>query len=857
MKKFFDFTQLGLAETLLPSRIIEPTAWIGHIPFAYYIIEKTKPKIIIELGVHTGNSFFAFADAIKALDLPCTLIGIDTFRGDKHAGYFGDEVYEDVSKFLVENYPNNIALLKSTFDDAVDTVKDGSIDILHIDGCHTYEETRHNFDTWKSKVKIGGFILFHDTMIFRDDFGVYKLWQEFEKDAPKDTFNFIHSCGLGVLKHGGGEWQFNDTERALKCFEDLGETIYQEYNFGKRMDRNIKPERLEGERKICLTFICRDNKDTIQRMIKSCAPIVDCVVACDTGSVDNTKELIEQTCTELALPYEIHSDDWKNFGHNRTLMMQYARPKAEYSFVMDTDETLEIKPGFDKKKLKEDVLTVPTSDGNSTYYRDKFFKNTIKWKWIGAAHEFASGPGATTKGKVEDLNLKLYPKANNNHIERNYNLLTKDYERNPLDSRTLFYLGESAYDLGKNDEALEYYGKRVKIDFFPEEGWYAQYKIGKIYERLKNYEEAEGAFLRAYSKRPTRMEPMFDLAYMLAQKGDNTRACVFYEMAMKISYPKEDMLFIQDYLYNYYCAFNYCIALFYSNRLQDSFNLAEKIADELKDKMPADVYNRHLLNIMYCEINLKKQGWKERFVICPADLRFDGLGDNAFHSHLAGLAKKAGYKKVYLSSLMKFKTPGTKEVIYLNNPDVDGEIERYGMKCEDPWAKGILSGEVPTHDIEYMKLIALSHGFYEEGVEYLPQTFTIPNDIEWRKLDGLLFDGYGKTNIVSEEKIRAYFDKFGLPSWQITIDNTNSDVKHGNAILKRIYLEGIEEIHVKDLSEYICLLRGADNIICLTSATAILHQGKTIVLTDTAWLNNAMAKCHMRKENKYINLDTL
>ncbi|MFA6916994.1 MAG: class I SAM-dependent methyltransferase [Parachlamydiales bacterium] len=889
MEKLFDFSVQGLAETLLPSRITEPTAWVGHIPFAYYLVEKTRPELIVELGVHTGNSFLAFCDAVMALQLDCKCYGVDTFRGDKHAGFYDQKVYVDLMEHIFNKGIDCAEVLQETFDQAVDKFEDNSIDILHIDGCHTYEETRHNFGTWFKKVKDNGFILFHDTMITRDDFGVWKLWQELENHPLKlSTFNFIHSCGLGVLQMNAvgalPRWEFNDPEETMKYFEDLGETIYHEYKFGKRVDRSSWMERqiisnakeweqgtaeqiLSGtptvmkkeNYKVCLTFICRNNKDTIQRMIRSCASITDCVVACDTGSVDNTIILIRQVCEELSIDCEIFIDLWVNFGVNRTIMMQHARNHAEYMFVMDTDETLEITPEFKKEDLKDDVIMVATSDGVTTYYRDRFFSNNVEWTWIGAAHEFPSGPGAKTKGQATGLNLRLYSKQDNGHIQRNYDLLLKDYEKNPHDSRTLFYLGESAYDLGKNEEALKFFKERSDIPFFPEESWYAIYKTGKTYERMKDFEKAENAYLKAYSRRSTRMEPVYALAYMLAQNNDHAKACIFYDIAMRIPYPNGDVLFVEDYLYRYNCAFYFCISLYYAGRFVESFELAEKVADELKDKMPADVYNRHLLNIMYCEQQLVKQGWRERFIVCPADLRFDGLGDNLLHSHLAGLAKKAGYKKVYLSSLMKFKTPGTKEVVYLNNPDVDGEIERYGLKSEDAWAKSIVCGEVPTHDMEYMKLIALSHGFYKEGEYYYPVAIAKEYSGEvWKNFDGIIFDGYGKTNIVSEEKVKRYFAKFGLPSYQITLDNTDSDVKHSNAGLKRIWFDNVPEINVKNINEYFYLMARSTSVICLTSATAILRSKMdTTVLTETSWLNNPLCQCHMRPYNNYINLDEI
>jgi len=613
---------------------------------------------------------------------------------------------------------------------------------------------------------------------------------------------------------------------------------------------------------IALVFICRDNEGVIGQMIESCAPIVDCVVAVDTGSKDNTILVIEKTCKELKLPLHLCEDKWRNFGHNRSLMMQHAKHKADYSFVMDSDEILEIDEKFDRKSLSGDVIMVRTDGGGYYYYRDRIFRNALNWKWIGAAHEFAhTDMGFGPKQIAYGLLLKLRPKTGNSHIQRNYDLLLQDYEKNPADSRTLFYLGESSHDLGNYDKAIDYYTRRTKITYYPEEQWYAAYKIGMCYWAKKEFDNAENAFLRAYGMRPTRMEPMYQLAKMTADKGDHARAIAFYQTALNIKTPKDDKLFVQSSFYDYYCEFWYCISLYYAGQYELCFEIGEKFAEEKKDIMPASLYDRHLKNIMFCERVLIEKGWKERFVIAPADMRYDGLGDNLLHSHLAGLAKKQGFKKVYLSSLMKFKTPGTAEIVYLNNPDVDGSIERYGVKDQDPYATGLLHGRNIIPEMETMKQIAVSFGFYNEGETYRPIMFPAGLDQYFTgKIEGVIFDGHGKHDIVSEDKVHDYFAKFGPPSWQITFENTDSDVHHQNTRLKRILLPGVPELSIPDINAYEQVLRHAEKVICLTSATSIAMgqwpEKECIVLTDTIWLNRQY-RTMIRKTNTYINLDEI
>ena len=90
-----------------------------------------------------------------------------------------------------------INLIRKTFDEAVLGFKDDSIDILHIDGLHTYEAVKHDFETWLPKVNQNGIVLFHDIKVGEDDFGVYKLWEELKKKYA--TIEFFQSFGLGVL----------------------------------------------------------------------------------------------------------------------------------------------------------------------------------------------------------------------------------------------------------------------------------------------------------------------------------------------------------------------------------------------------------------------------------------------------------------------------------------------------------------------------------------------------------------------------------------------------------------------------------------------------------------------------------
>lgn len=199
--------------------------WLGHINFAYDLVANLNLAKIAELGTYKGTSLFSMAQSIKDNKLDSELFAIDCWEGDQHAGFYGNGVYETVSEITSNIYPeSNVHLIRKYFDEAVNDFADSSIDLLHIDGLHTYTAVKHDFDTWIPKVKKNGIVMFHDICVKR--FGVRKVWDEL-KTSFKDAyfFEFPHSFGLGVM-FLDGEFKFKntfDTELFKSHYVTLGE----------------------------------------------------------------------------------------------------------------------------------------------------------------------------------------------------------------------------------------------------------------------------------------------------------------------------------------------------------------------------------------------------------------------------------------------------------------------------------------------------------------------------------------------------------------------------------------------------------------------------------------------------------
>jgi len=179
---------------------LEETAWSGHIPFAMYMVSALRPRIFVELGAYRGVSYCAFCQTVKTLKLDAKCYAVDTWQGDEHAGKLEEGVLAKLKAHHDPLYSEFSRLIRSTFDEALNHFGESSVDLLHIDGFHTYEAVRHDFETWKPKLSERGVVIFHDINVRERGFGVWKFWDEMKREYPH--FEFSHMHGLGVLAVG-------------------------------------------------------------------------------------------------------------------------------------------------------------------------------------------------------------------------------------------------------------------------------------------------------------------------------------------------------------------------------------------------------------------------------------------------------------------------------------------------------------------------------------------------------------------------------------------------------------------------------------------------------------------------------
>ncbi len=252
-----------------------PSSWEEHIPFLFFLIEETSPRLAVELGTYSGNSFFAMCQAVQTLGLPTQCYAVDTWKGDEHVGFFAEDVFINVCEYNDRMYGGFSRLMRMQFDEAVEQFADGSIDLLHIDGYSSYESSKHDFDTWLPKMSPKGVILIHDTCVRKPTVGVWRLLEEIRQRFP--VFEFTHQYGLGVIAVGN-ELPRGSVERLFQAGDSTTVAIRNLFHrLGERNSLEIKAAHLDtilASNSWRLTYPLRGAKQVMRKLWGSFMPQV-------------------------------------------------------------------------------------------------------------------------------------------------------------------------------------------------------------------------------------------------------------------------------------------------------------------------------------------------------------------------------------------------------------------------------------------------------------------------------------------------------------------------------------------------------------------------------------------------------
>ena len=325
-----------------------------------------------------------------------------------------------------------------------------------------------------------------------------------------------------------------------------------------------------------LVMIVKNESKIIKRCLDSIKKIIDFIVISDTGSTDQTIEIIDDYISTNLIPGKVYKDEWKNFGYNRSKSITNTQEwlkennydlQNTYLLTIDADMIFMVKPSFKKELLKEkDSWCIQQMNPSMTYYNKRLFRSSLKFKCIGVTHEYWGCDDKDIDGKLEDLYINDIGDggAKSDKFERDIRLLTQGLVDEPKNERYFFYLAQSYSDFGDKEKAIEFYKKRIEAGGWQEEVFMAHLRIGDIYNNLKESEKAFYWWSLAYDFLPSRTETLFRIIHNYRLIGKNNMALLYLKTALKIDYPKNQVLFIEHPIYQYRLLEELSICAFYT-----------------------------------------------------------------------------------------------------------------------------------------------------------------------------------------------------------------------------------------------------------------------------------------------------
>ena len=342
---------------------------------------------------------------------------------------------------------------------------------------------------------------------------------------------------------------------------------------------------------ICYTAIFKNESKNVYRCLNSLKPIIDYVCICDTGSTDNTVQLIEQWCQKNNIPGYVGQEPFRDFGHNRTISVKMAQekfPQATYLLLLDADMILKIQAGFKqrKKHLDQDTYLFEQVNSNLRYWNTRMIKASLKWECIGVTHEYWNSDQANKIENLKELWIDDIGDggAKADKYQRDERLLKsqlilpngQDINSNTdiklissLQIRYLYYLAQTYDCMQEYIKAIYWYRIRANSGNFGEEAYMAQYKIGACFANLGKYPEAIDNYMLAYDMNSERAEPYYQICKIYRERGKNKAAYDFAIRGKQIPIPINQKLFIEYHIYEYLFDYELSIVAWYDPKTRD------------------------------------------------------------------------------------------------------------------------------------------------------------------------------------------------------------------------------------------------------------------------------------------------
>lgn len=352
-------------------------------------------------------------------------------------------------------------------------------------------------------------------------------------------------------------------------------------------------------------MIVKNEVKVLPRLFRSLKDCIDYYVIVDTGSTDDTIALIKREMSGYGIEGEVHERPWVNFGVNRqqALELAVAANQGDWLLIIDADEELGVSDPSFYAKLEAGVSYDIEKHHSGMRYAVPHLINVraTQWKWEGPVHNYLVVLGGAKQRQLrKDIwiiyhsgqGAKSHGMTQEQKYLRDAALLEEDLKLHPDSARSQFYLGQSYKHAGHHAKAIEAYRRRVTLKGWVEETFMAQLEVGRVAILL---DEPESVVLRellaAFELRPTRVEPLYELARYFRLKKQYGKAYAFGKAGVQITRPN-DSLFVAQEVYDWRMLDELGISAYWVGDYAEGKASCEKVLNSIEQGLavsPAEV----------------------------------------------------------------------------------------------------------------------------------------------------------------------------------------------------------------------------------------------------------------------------
>ena len=316
--------------------------------------------------------------------------------------------------------------------------------------------------------------------------------------------------------------------------------------------------------------------------------LADSLIFFDTGSSDNTIEIARTFCEENKIPFRLKEGAFVNFSVSRNEALEFADTFEDVDYILLLDVNDELRGAEFLRRYCTEYINNPSSgfllaqewfSGSfDKYYNVRLVKPRKGWFYKNSVHEYIKTEiPEFEKEPIVKLpdNVILYQDRTQDddksgkRFARDKDLLLADFEKDPTEPRTAFYLAQTCSCLDQKEEALKYYQIRSTLEGFQEEKFHAFLRSGELVQKLGHpWHDALVLYMKAFEHSP-RVEPLLFMAIYYINVKNWILAFTFIKLACSLQYPTDSILFVNRMDYDYKRWHLLGIVSYYVGQFQD------------------------------------------------------------------------------------------------------------------------------------------------------------------------------------------------------------------------------------------------------------------------------------------------